>query len=53
MSESAFTVKFGEGDVPNFTLVAPVKPDPLMSTSYPPAGEPVFGVTPFTAGAVT
>jgi hypothetical protein len=32
MSESLFTVKFGDGEDPNFTLLAPVKPEPLMST---------------------
>ena len=32
MSESSFTLKFGDGEDPNFTVLAPVKPEPLMST---------------------
>src|ERR1700676_4126950 len=36
--------------VPNFTVVAPVKPVPVTVTLVPPAVGPVFGLTPVTVG---
>jgi hypothetical protein len=43
------TVKLAAGTPPNVTLVAPVKPDPLIVTEVPPAVGPNVG---FTAEAV-
>ena len=36
---------------PNLTAVAPEKFAPMMETLVSPAGGPVFGLTPVTAGA--
>ena len=36
---------------PNFTAVAPVKPEPVMVTVVPPPAGPLVGATRVTAGA--
>ena len=36
---------------PKWTAVAPVKLVPLTVTEFPPAGAPLFGLTPVTVGA--
>ena len=36
---------------PNLTAVAPVKQVPVITTVVPPAGGPLFGLTPVTVGA--
>ena len=46
----------GQGDmlmslVPTNTFVAPVKPDPVMTTALPPTGDPAPGETPVTVGS--
>ena len=37
--------------VPKSTAVAPVKLVPLTVTEFPPAGAPLFGLTPVTVGS--
>jgi hypothetical protein len=37
--------------VPNLTALAPVKPEPVMTTLWPPAVAPVLGLTAVTDGA--
>jgi hypothetical protein len=47
------TKKYGEGRVPKYTAVAPVKPAPQMETMVPPLVGPVLGETWLTdVGAV-
>ena len=48
---SLLTVKAVAARVPNFTAVAPVKPEPAIVTLVPPAGAPPFGLTAVTVGA--
>ena len=50
---SETTVKLVAATVPNWTAVAPVKPEPVMVTAVPPAVEPDGGLTPLTTGAGT
>src|SRR5580692_9889625 len=45
-----FTTTLVPAVVPNFTEVAPVKPDPVTVTEVPPDVGPVFGLTAVTAG---
>lgn len=44
------TVNEGAGVVPKVTLVAPVKPVPVMFTAVPPAVGPDTGEMPVTVG---
>ena len=44
-------MKLVAATVPKTTLVAPVKPVPVMVTVVPPAGGPEVGETPVTVGA--
>src|ERR1700730_19275836 len=44
------TVKLTAAVWPNMTAVAPVKPRPEIVTAVPPAGTPLFGLIPATAG---
>ena len=44
------TVKLVAATPPKVTLVAPVKPVPVMVTVVPPAFGPEVGLTPVTAG---
>lgn len=39
-------------DMPNATMVAPVKPEPVMMTVVPPVNGPELGRTPVTVGGV-
>jgi hypothetical protein len=50
ISVSLTTVKLVAGVVPNFTLVVPVRPVPVMATLAPPAVTPVVGNTAVGAG---
>ena len=50
MEPSPFTVNESAGDVPKLTLVAPVKPAPLMVTVVAPLVPPLFGEMPVTCG---
>ena len=45
-----FTVKLAAAVAPNFTLVAPVKPVPVMATLVPPAVGPPTGEMEVTMG---
>ena len=45
-----FTVKLEAAVAPNFTLVAPVKPVPVMATLVPPAVVPLTGEMLVTVG---
>ena len=47
---SLFTV-YAEPIPPNVTAVAPVNPEPVMTTLVPPANGPLEGLTPLTARA--
>jgi hypothetical protein len=49
-SVSPTTVKLVAGVVPNFTLVVPVRPVPVIATLSPPAVTPVVGNTAVGAG---
>ena len=51
ISVSPFTVNGEAGVVPNITLVAPVKPVPVMTTALPPLGGPENGEMPYTIGS--
>lgn len=51
ISPSSATEKLVAGVVPKFTLVVPVKPEPVMATLSPPAVTPVVGNTSVGAGA--
>jgi hypothetical protein len=44
------TVTIVAGVPPNETPVAPVKPVPVIVTTVPPPGDPVFGDSKVTAG---
>ena len=46
-----FTVKLMAAVPPNFTLVAPVKPVPVMTTLVAPAVGPLTGARDVTVGA--
>lgn len=48
-----FTVKVVAGVESKVTAVAPLKPDPLITTTVPPGRGPVFGVRPETTGSAT
>jgi len=52
-SVSLTTVKLEAGVVPNFTLVVPVRPVPVIVTLSLPARTPVVGNTAAGAGAAT
>lgn len=52
-SVSLTTVKLEAGVVPNFTLVVPVRPVPVMVTLSLPARTPVVGNTAAGAGTAT
>ena len=41
------------GVVPKSTVVAPVKPVPVIVTRVPPAAGPLVGLMPVTVGAAT
>ena len=47
------TVKLVAAVLPNFTAVAPVKPEPVMVADVPPAEGPEVGLTEETVGAAT
>ena len=47
-----FTVKLVAGDEPKLTVVAPVKPLPVIVTVSPPAGVPTVGVMELMTGLV-
>ena len=47
---SLSTVKLVAAVEPNETLVAPVKPLPVMVTLVPPFVDPLVGLTPVTVG---
>ena len=51
MEVSLFTVNAVAAALPNFTLVAPVNPVPVMSTWVPPASVPEVGLMLVTVGA--
>ena len=53
MEVALVTVKLASGTEPKETLVAPVKPVPVMVTSAPPELGPVLGLTPVTVGVGT
>jgi len=48
---SLLTMMLLAGVAPNETLVAPVKPEPVMVTLVPPAAGPLAGLTLDTDGA--
>lgn len=48
-----FTVKWVVVTVPKRTEVAPVKPVPVMVTTFPPAAGPLRGLTTVTVGRAT
>ena len=48
-----FTVKWVVVTVPKRTEVAPVKPLPVMVITFPPALEPLRGLTAVTVGLAT
>jgi hypothetical protein len=50
-SVSLTTVKLAAGVVPNFTLVVPARPVPVIATVLPPAVVPAVGNTAVGAGA--
>jgi hypothetical protein len=50
MDVALVTVKVLAAEVPNFTIVAPVNPEPVMVTNVPPLTEPDVGEIPVTAG---
>jgi hypothetical protein len=50
MVVSFTTVKLVAATPPKVTLVAPVKPVPVIVTVLPPADGPVLGVTEVTVG---
>ena len=47
------TVTLVAAVVPKSTVVAPVKPVPVMVTNVPPAAGPLLGLIPVTVGAAT
>jgi len=47
-----FTVSAVPGVEPKLTVVAPVKPLPVMVTTSPPPGLPTFGVMALMTGLV-
>ena len=49
VSEMTVTLVAGLG--PKLTAVAPVKPEPVMVTTVPPAAGPEVGLMPVNAGA--
>jgi hypothetical protein len=53
MEPSLLTVKEVAATLPNITLVAPVKPLPLIVTSVPPDVGSEVGLTPVMAGGET
>jgi hypothetical protein len=52
ISVSLTTLTLLAGVFPNKTLVAPVKPVPLIFTDVPPVLDPLDGLTPETVGVV-
>jgi hypothetical protein len=47
---SLFTVIEVAAEVPNMTVLAPLRPEPVMLTTVPPIVGPVLGETPVTTG---
>ena len=50
MDVALFTVNESAGVLPKLTVVAPVKPEPVMFTVVPPLVDPVAGATLVTCG---
>jgi hypothetical protein len=49
--ESVFTTKPAAAVAPKWTAVAPVNPQPVITTLVPPNKEPEVGAMPVTVGA--